>query len=379
MKRLYIDGMALIDPRLSGIGSTLLNLIRSLESSNDFTSEYEIRLIVPFDKIGALNRWSFGPKVKISKNYIPGKIMNGLTKFGIMPPMDIFFGKGTYLFPNFRNWPLISSASVTYIHDVSFMAHPEFIEPRNLKLLKRFVPLWVRRADKVVTVSKHAESEIEKYYPESKGKVEVVPNGIDHSLYFPRPEAEVSQLLARYNIQKPYFIYLSNIEPRKNVDGLLDSFISYQADHEDTSLVLIGGMGWLNEDIKSRIAELKGKGLRIIRPQSYVPDEHLPGLLSGAIALVHPAFYEGFGISPLQAMACGTPVIVADNTSISEVVGKAGTYIDEKDPATITKAMKRVASEVPYAKELQEKGIDQAKKFSWNKSAQKLAVVIGKA
>ena len=302
--------------------------------------------------------------------------MNGAVRFGMVPFMDIIFGRGVYLFPNFKNWPLLFSKNITYIHDVYFKVAPEHIEAKNLDLLKRHTDGFIQRSDAVVTVSQHAKKEIEHFFPESKGKVYTVYNGVDHSLYYPRPLEEQEGLATKYGLsRKKFFVFFSNIEPRKNIEKLLDAYRIFidKTGERDIALLIVGGMGWGNEKILAKMKSMKDESYRVMKPDRYVPDADMPALLSAAICLVHPALFEGFGLTPLEAMACGTPVVVGDNSSLPEVMGKQyDRYVDVMDPSDIAKEMlyhyKR--------QDVNQYGLRRSKQFSWDKSAVELAHVI---
>jgi glycosyltransferase involved in cell wall biosynthesis len=168
-------------------------------------------------------------------------------------------------------------------------------------------------------------------------------------------------------------MFLSNVEPRKNIDRLLAAYEAAVAD-QSVSLLIVGADGWLNTATAATIERLRARGYEIIWPDAYVPDADLPALLSGAQALVHPALYEGFGISPLQAMACGTNVIVSNTTSLPEVAGKAGIYVDPLNTESITLTIQKTLA----AKGLQPKKkiLTQTTKFSWQKAAAELHDII---
>ena len=375
-KRLYIDADSIITPRPSGIGSMTIQLIRELSENKKFTQEHKIILIAPFNKAWLLKRWEF-QNVSVIRLPLTGRMIAGLVKYRLMPPIDLFLGSGVYLFPNFRNFPLLFSKSITYIHDVSFKVFPEFVEAKNLPFLLRNVPKWIKRTDIVITVSEHAKKEIIQYYPESEGKISVVYNGINSS-FVHHDKYQVKSTLEQYGLAyKNYFMFLSNLEPRKNIIGILSAYKEFIEDpsskNKDVKLLLVGGMGWNNDSILRKVDELNESGLKVVIPNHYVEDEDLPFLLSGAAALLHPAHYEGFGISPLQAMACGTQVLVSDNTSLPEVVGDAGVYVDSANTNDIRRAM-----EVVYNKrhDVNTNGVLRAAKFTWKKSARQLAAFV---
>jgi glycosyltransferase involved in cell wall biosynthesis len=189
--------------------------------------------------------------------------------------------------------------------------------------------------------------------------------------------SEQKRVAVKYGIDKSYIIFLSTIEPRKNVDGLLDAYSLLPEDvRQQTALVLIGSAGWLNGKTVSRIKMMKESGYDIVWPSTYVPDSDLPALLSGASIMVHPAFYEGFGISPLQSMACKTPVIVSRNSSLTEVVGDAGLYVDPNSARNIADKILVLLGDKILQKKLSLAGHKRAELFSWSKSADMLSEII---
>lgn len=371
--KFLVDAGSIAEPNRSGVGHTAYHIVHSLASDVDFIKRHEIILVVAFNKTRFIDDDLKG-KVRIKKVYLPGRIMNALVRYRLLPPMDIFFGQGIYLFPNFKNWPLVRSKSITYIHDLYFRVNREHIEPRNLSFLEQHVETFIRRADRIVTVSHHAKKEIEKYFPNAKGKVSVVYNGIDKAEFYQRGVGEQKNVGREYGVTPgEYFMYLSNLEPRKNVGALLEAYELYiNQTHKKIKLILIGGMGWKNEKIITKIQQLQTAGYDVVRPTAYVPDQDIPALLSGAIALIHPAFYEGFGISPLQAMVCNIPVIVGNNSSIPEVVGPDYVdYVDITDPQAIANKMKEVSTSKQTSKNNR-----HVNKFTWQKSTSDLKKIV---
>ncbi len=374
-RKLYVDADCIITPRPSGIGSMTVQLIRALSEDPDFIEKFHIELITPFNKAHLINQWHFNEHISIRRIPLTGRMVAALVKLRLLPPVDVFLGKGIYLFPNFRNWPLMKSKSITYIHDVSFRVFPEFVETKNYDYLTKNVNIWIERADKIITVSKHAKKEINRFYSGSARKTDVVYNGINTS-FVPISREKVVPFISEFGLRyNEYFMFLSNLEPRKNVTGLLDAYQLFiaQKSHEHVKLLLVGGMGWKNEQILTRINEINATETHVIVPDLYVPDELLPALLSGAAALVHPAHYEGFGISPLQAMAVGTQLVVSRNSSLPEVVGDGGIYVDDNDSRDIYRAMN-----IAYNRRqtVNSDGIKRAKSFQWKQSAQQLGKII---
>ncbi len=371
-KKILIEGGALAQPRTSGIGNTALNIIRTLAQDDTITENFTIHIIVPFNKARYLERYKFDKSIVVRKLWLPGKVSNLLTKLRAMPYMDVFFGKGVYIFPNYKNWPLFHSKSITYVHDMAHIRHPEFIEPKNLKYLNNHLKEWIDRADRIVTVSTYSQKEIEEYFPESIGKVLTVYNGYDTNLFHPNAYNEA--VTKKYNlVRNKYFIFLSNLEPRKNITTLLNAFKIHLKNNPDHQLLLVGGMGWKNEDILQAIAEMNSERINVIYPSMFVPDEDLPSLICGSIGLVHPAHYEGFGISPLQALACGKHVVVGNNSSLPEVVAGAGLYVDVNDPEAVSRGMQEI---VNSSDQINVEGLKRAEQFHWENVLSPLKIAI---
>ena len=155
-RRLFVDAAPLVDTHLSGVGHATFHLVDELSRDEAFTEAHSIALVAPAWLRKRLARWQFPPTVVARRIPLPGRVLGRLLRYNLLPPMDLLLGRGTYLFPNFRNWPLRFSPSLTYIHDVAFVRHPETVEPPNLEYLRRHVPAWVRRATRIITVSNTA-------------------------------------------------------------------------------------------------------------------------------------------------------------------------------------------------------------------------------
>lgn len=374
-KKIFIEAASLTEPRTSGVGNTALNIVRYLAAEKNITDVFDIHLLVPFNKTQYLERYKLSSNISVDRVFIPGKLINFMTRFKIFPYIDIFFGKGVYIFPNYRNWPLLFSKNITYIHDMTFMRYPKFVEDKNRIYLKNNIHTWANRANTIVAVSQHAKQEFNHFFPQYKDKTTYVYNGYDDSIFYPRKKVDV-RVLKKYGLQKNgYFFHLSNIEPRKNIAMLLRGYEQYQKDtHDyDTKLLLVGGMSWDSGDIEKIIRRINHNQEYIVRPKQFVPDDELPELMNGCLALVHTAWYEGFGISPLQAMACEKHVMVPHNSSIPEIVGECGVYIDESSIEEVARGLATVKQEAARPNTC---GVQRAKTFTWNKTLQPLFRII---
>lgn len=375
--RLVIEASALAESRISGIGHMTLETIKALERHPDNQKTFDIVLAIPFDKKAQLPRWGF-TTVTYRSIPLPLRIQNLLWKFDLLPPMDLILGRGTYLFPNYKNWRLAFSKSFTYICDIVYLLHPQYVSPKNQKFMERYMLKWIKRADKVLAISEDARTAIVDNLPVKVSKTLLVPCGVDLDVFRKSSADEIKHMKKKLGLDKDYLLYLGNLEPRKNITGLIDGYKQLpEAIRAKYTLLLVGGGGWLNASILDAISKAQAEGFDIKQADVYIPEDELPALHSGATALVHPAFYEGFGISPLQAMACGTPVIVADNSSLPEVVGKAGLYVNATDSSDIADKLEELLSNKSLREKLSKAGVEQAQKYSWQNSADIIVKALG--
>lgn len=327
--RVFIEATPLTNSRMSGIGHVVLQTARALDDDK-YADEFDIRLFVPWDEKKSMAKYTF-KNIRVVRLPLPHKFFGLFSRFSIAPPLDIFLGKGVYIFPNFRNWNLLFSKSLTYIHDVCFSIFPEYVEPKNGRYLKKYMPMWLRRTDGIVAISDSSKAEIEKYLEVKADDISVVMNAVDRSFYYPRNPSEVVDIRDKYGLDR-YFLYLGNIEPRKNLENLVRAFS--ETDLKDgVSLFLVGGDGWLNESIYQAIDEARARGYNIKKNKQYVPDDDIPALMSGAEALIQPSWHEGFGLAVLQALACGTEVIAADIPGLKDAARRNENYVSFFNPS----------------------------------------------
>jgi glycosyltransferase involved in cell wall biosynthesis len=376
-KKLFIEASALTEARPSGIGHSIVATIRALIKVESFITAYEIVLLVSADRRHNLGRWNFPEDlVKVKSIPLEKHILQVMLKYRFLPPMDIFIGRGIYLFPNYKNWPLLFSKSLTYIYDVAYTIFPETVQPKNLIMLRKNVPHWIQRTDKIITISETSKAEILEHLDVNKRAVDIVYCGVDTAEYHRAGQTVIQAVKKKYSITGDYILSVGSIEPRKNIGRLLDAYAALPAPIlKRFSLVLIGGDGWLNEPIFKRISELKQQGLTIVHPTQYVGDEDLPPLYSGAALLVQSSIHEGFGFPPLQAMACGVPVVVSDIGAQHEVVGEAGIYFD---PYSVDSIKQGILKGLDNPAKFTKQAAKQVEKFSWSKSGVQLAEAIQK-
>lgn len=377
--KVFIDALSLAQPRMSGIGHLVLEMTKALATDKQFTATHAIILVLPVGKRKSAKIHST-PNVAYRTLPLPARVIALLMRLRLMPPIDLMLGRGIYLFPNYRNWPVLFSHSITYCHDVSFILHPETVAPKNLRYLQTNIVGWLKRTDKIVTLTNAARNDICQLLAIPSQKIEVVPCGVDKGLFFRRPSTEIKSVKNKYGIEaEQYFIYVGNLEPRKNLERTLRAFSDLPENLQRSyPLLIIAAGGWSSQNLLEDLTILI-KQKKAFHPQTYVPDNDIPALISGATALLMPSLYEGFGMPPLEAAACGTLPIVSKIPAHQEVFGGSlkDWYVDPLDEASIKTALRK-ATELDTAESKKIEAVLQkvVKGYNWESSASRLAEII---
>ncbi len=266
---------------------------------------------------------------------------------------------------------------VITIHDLGFLIYPHFVTKEGARYYGQ-IDRAVRHADRIIAVSQSTKNDLIRMLGVREDKVSVIYEAAD-PLFQPEDRvAALQHVQALYGLPEEYILFVSTIEPRKNIAGLLRAYRRLRDDYKlTTALVLAGAPGWLYEDIYALVDKLELKPH--CRFLGRVSAHDLRHLYSAARCLVHPAFYEGFGLTPLEAMACGTPVIASNVSSLPEVVGDAAMLIDPQCNDEITVALWRVLTDPALRAELRAKGLQRAAAFSWQRTAEQTMAVYRKA
>ena len=261
-----------------------------------------------------------------------------------------------------------SCKSVITIHDLAFLLYPHFLTKESARYYGH-IDQAVSWTDHIIAVSNSTKRDTIDHLGVPEDKITVVYEATN-PIFCPIDRHQACQRVRdRYGVDAPFVLFVSTVEPRKNVPTLLQAFRQLrECYHQDVQLVLAGGKGWLIEDVYNLIGELSLDGQ--IHLIGQVPSEDLLSLYNAAELLAHPAFYEGFGLPPLEAMACGLPTIVSNVASLPEVVGDAALLIDPHDVNELTVAMWRVLTDQELNHEMRGKGLRQAQRFSWTRAAQ---------
>lgn len=261
--------------------------------------------------------------------------------------------------------------SVLTIHDVLFESHPEFFPPFHRKLLKFFIPLSAGRASKIISMSDFTKKEIVRCYGVPAEKITVIHEGASGRFAPVKNKDLVGSTLKRYRIEKKYILFVGRIEPRKNIVGLLEAFdYVKKRGRKDVCVVVVGQQDKIFEE-NELLNTIEAMGLTSdVLFTGGVSEEELAVLYNGAEIFAYPAFAEGFGLPVLEAMACGTPVITSNVTSLPEVVGGSALLVNPYDSEEIGRCLESVLSDVNLKRDLSKKGLERAKTFGWKKAAE---------
>jgi glycosyltransferase involved in cell wall biosynthesis len=332
----------------------------------DQPSQHEFVLLGPFGSSppGWVNEH---PRVRWATLPAPARAMGAIWyRFRIPAPVEWFTGPidlfhaTDYLAPPSRR-----AKTVVTIHDLSFLRHPEFADPDLARYLTIQVPLSVRRASLVLADSEFTRQELITLLNLSREQVAVVYGGVGPDFHPVQDEGQDDLP------EPPYILFVGRIEPRKNIGTLLRAYrLLLEQQKDSPPLVIAGGKGWLYEPI-FRLADELRLGSRV-RFMGHVPDNRLPALLSRAEVFVYPSHYEGFGLPPLEAMACGTPVVASNASSLPEVLGDAALLVAPGDTGALAEAISTIQRDSSLAADLRARGIDRAARFSWAAAAKQL-------
>lgn len=254
---------------------------------------------------------------------------------------------------------------VVTIHDLAFLAHPEALSAARRRYLTVLTALSARRAARIIAVSAFTRDEIVRRLRVPASKIAVVHNAVDPS-FAPLPADEIAAFRAAQRLPARALLCVGTLEPRKNLVGLLDAF-ALIAPQTDAELLVVGGQGWLYDAALARVAALGLTGR--VRFVGFVPDEDLPRWYNAATAFVYPSVYEGFGLPPLEALACGAPTVTGAGTAMAEVVGDAALLADPRDPAALAAALARLLDDAALRATLRERGPRRAARFTWAHAA----------
>lgn len=376
--KIAIDGQVFFEEQKTGIGWLAHNVICNLKKQkqdqiqlNCFTmgGNHKRQCLVDIYKKNGI----YIKKIPWFHGGIYARIWNK-----IQIPYWLFFGNETdiTLFFNYIIPPGVKGKTVAFVHDMAYKVFPETIRKETKVSLDAALERTCQNADRIITISQFSKSEIIKYMGVNEEKIHVISLGIDTKYYHSdHTQSEIENVKKKYGLAQDYFFYQGTIEPRKNLKRLIQAYGKMQGKGENIpELVLAGKKGWLYDEIFEEVNKLHLNN--VVKFLGYIDLEDISKLMRGAVAFVYPSLYEGFGLPPLEAMASGAPVITSNVASLPEVVGDAGILVDPMNVDQIAEAMLYLAENKKMQGVLSEKGIERAKKFRWEDSAQQVIEII---
>ncbi|HOL72028.1 MAG TPA: glycosyltransferase family 1 protein [Bryobacteraceae bacterium] len=361
MARIVIDATSLL-LRSAGVKTYIYHWVRALRCA---AVQDSIRLFPFYGDIGALDHEaSCAGKLQT----ILGKLAVHFSNTWCNPVLeavgcaaDVFHAS-----QHLRNPPYRFTKLTATIHDMTCWLMPEVHTPANVKATLMHGDRVLRRAAALIAVSEQSKQDAVDVLGLPAERIEVIYPGVAEQ-YFQAGPLEAQAAARKYGLEKPYILFVSTIEPRKNVDRLLDAYQSVCPQvREEYELVIAGALGWCSEATAKRLcAETRG-----IRYLGYIPESDLPGLTAGAAMFLFPSLYEGFGLPLAQAMACGVPSITSRNSSLREVAGDGAFLVEPTNTEEIASAIETLALSSLLAQDLGRRGRLRASIFRWERNAQ---------
>lgn len=365
---IYIDVAAAIHGR-AGLGRYAESLARALVAKDPE------RFALFFNRTGdvlPLDGLEGIPIRSVPLGYKPWRMavwLGQLTRLGLdrlLPGADLYHATEHLLMP-LRHTP-----AVLTVHDLIFRLFPQHHKRLNYWYLNLTMPLYCRRASAIIAVSHATKRDLVQLYGLDPAKISVIHEAAAPQ-FVPASPARVTQARARYDLPDRYLLHVGTIEPRKNLNRLLEAVYRLRVTGEDVRLVMVGGKGWLYQSFFRRLEEL-GLG-DAVQLAGYVPDADLPAIYSGARLVVVSSLYEGFGLPALEAMACGAPVTCSHTSSLAEVGDDAASYFDPTDVAVMADEILTVWQDEALQEVMRQRGLNRAAQFSWERAADETLAV----
>ena len=346
--KVVVDGSGLERPR-AGVGVYTSEIVRALAVDRP-----DCRLTV-FGPRGAGVHVPNATYRLLPRTRLIGRHVQWPTQIRKLQP-DAYFGPAGAL-------PLgsVGSPAVITVHDLAIYRNARWFPARQPLSTRLVVPRSVLRSDRVIAVSENTARDIVEIFGIDRARIQVVYHGLSPKMH-PMSAEERAAARARLNLPERFILFVGTVEPRKNLATLLDAW-AMMRDRPD--LVVVGSWGWRYEPIREKMARL---GPRLHHLDSVDLGE-LPAIYNLARILAHPAWYEGFGLPPLEAMGCGTPVIVSDRSSLPEVVDDAALVVPADEPEAWRQELERLMDDTDLAADLRHRGILRAAQFSWSRAA----------
>ena len=371
MAWLLVDGLPLLG-NLTGIGRYTFEVARRIREDETFRTYFYYGYISSRlhnrEEAQGVTRGLSGVRDRVTSLGMPRRVLRRLLQEASRFDPRRF---DIYWTPNMDLMPRLcekSRFSVLTLHDFSWLLYPQWHPAERVTHLHNVFLPGVERAAKIITGSRFIRDQGVELCDIDPSRIEVIYHGVDHTLFRPYPREELEAFRQHRGLPQKFLFFAGTLEPRKNLVRLLEAFASLPSKlRSEYALVLGGAKGWKDEAILQSLERMRSS----VYSLGYLPYRDLAFLYNLADLFVFPSLYEGFGIPPLEAMACGTPVLVGNNSSLPEVCGDAGAYVDAEDAASMARVLEELLEDPAKRNEMSRRGIAQAKKFSWEESARR--------
>ena len=345
--------------RAAGIHSYIANLLKHLPAC------------APTD-------WRFEAMVGAENAHAIDGVQLSRSRFDTHSPLRRIFWEQVFQPAQLRQYDLyhalafvapivLNAPMVVTVYDLSFLHFPDRLSAARRWYLRAFTALTCRRARRVLAISRSTADDLSRLLGVPRGKIDVTPLGYDKSALRPLARETIEAFRSRHSLPQRFWLFLGTLEPRKNLPMLLRAYAQAPS-KERLPLLLAGGKGWMAEEVFKAIEELDLSDS--VKHFGFVPAADLPLWYNCAEAFIYPSVYEGFGLPVLEAMACGTPVITSDVSSLPEVVGESGLRLPPADESRWSEALRTCLQDEDWLAAARSRGLERAKRFSWARTAE---------
>jgi len=374
--RIGIDGSSIL-PRRTGIGHYTAHLLRHL-ARLDSQNEYVV-FLNSLRQRPPRESWMAQKNFAVRRRRIPGPALLFAWRWFNRPAIERFVG-GVDVFHSPASYvpPQRRGARVTTVHDLYFMRDPEACEMLGGRYLLATLPRRVKEMDRVIADSRSTRDDLIELLGVPAERIAVVYPGVESDFRRVEERERVAEVRARYGLPERYVLFVGTIEPRKNVERLIEAYSIVRGERPDApALAIVGGRG-RNAGRANRAVETFGLSESVVFTD-YVGHADLPALYSGADLFVLPSLYEGFGLPVLEAMACGVMVVAGDTTALPELVGDRGVLVDPMRPSQIAAGIARGLSDAAFRAECVRRGLAFAREMTWERCARQTLAVYEEA
>lgn len=371
--RVLLDASSLLPPR-TGIGNVTANLVKSLLRL-DKVHEYTLFLNSLRRPLPNSLKRLFRENVRLRRWRVPGPWLHKAWKNWNVPPLEWLAGKADILHaPASILPPLHSAAQVLTLHDCYFMRRPEHCHEMGGLYMRETLPKRIQQCSAIICVSEFTRQETLELLPVEPARLQVIYSGVDRDRFFPLSREETRERMAGWNWPSQFFLTVATLEPRKNLETLLEAVhLLKQRGKDFPPLVCAGGKGFQHKQLFEKLHDLN------LEKEVFFPGFMEPADLLAAYnacqALIMPSRYEGFGLPLLEALACGAPLLASDIPPFHEAAGNNALYFDPESPESLADALERANYGWGERQAIKQNNLTRARQFSWNQTARKTLAV----